>query len=791
MLRSTLDRVAQILRGLVAILAAAIVLWSFYWVFSRPFRLADESVGQVTLVVMNWGGGGGQKEEEIVDSIIKEFESLHPSISINRINPGSAEDFNTKLQTMMAAGVTPDVFYLGSENFSKFAVSGHLAKIEPLIAADVAAGRETIDLDDYFQSTIDNFRFDGDRSGRGDLFGIPKDFTTWGFYYNKDLFDQAEVPYPKDDWTWDDFHAAAQAIGKLPGVLGGTEFNMWSPCVRGYLWTYGLDLVDEEFNSRLFEPAVLERLKVLRSWRFEEDNTMVSGDSQVAQGHNVFVTGKVGMVGPLGRWVVPQYRDITAFDWDFAPLPRGTESSNIVATVAWGMNAHTKHQDEAWLLLKHLSGAAGQSRVAELGLAIPTQRSIAYSNAFIKEDQRPLNDQAFLDAAEVARVPSVPGYSEWKAALDRALDASLRSGKDMEQQFKILEDQWQRDRENPLRVGDFPKVAWGRISLILSSTAAVLVLFMAWRWWRNRPGIIALAEEVAGYGFVGPWVVGFIAFMGFPILLSLLLAFSTWNGFSELTHAKWVGWSNFRTLLFEDDRFWTSLRVTGYFALFAVPLGQAISLGLALLLNHNLRASGLFRSALYLPSVLAGVGVALLWRWVFDGNVGLINTYFLNPILEPIGYEAPKWFTGDAAWFGPPAFAVMSFWALGGTMVIYLAGLKGIPIELYEAASIDGTNIFQRFRNVTLPMLSPVILFNFIMAIIGSFQVFTQAFIMTNGGPGDDTRFYVLYLFNLAFDDSHMGYASAMAWILLIIILSLTLASMYVSRKAVYYEALK
>jgi multiple sugar transport system permease protein len=133
--------------------------------------------------------------------------------------------------------------------------------------------------------------------------------------------------------------------------------------------------------------------------------------------------------------------------------------------------------------------------------------------------------------------------------------------------------------------------------------------------------------------------------------------------------------------------------------------------------------------------VLAGVGVALLWRWVFDGNVGLINTYFLNPILEPIGYEAPKWFTGDAAWFGPPAFAVMSFWALGGTMVIYLAGLKGIPIELYEAASIDGTNIFQRFRNVTLPMLSPVILFNFIMAIIGSFQVFTQAFIMTNGGP--------------------------------------------------------
>lgn len=793
MARSGLMILVQITRGGVGLVALALVLWSFYWVFSRPFREAQESQGQVELVVMSWGGDGGIQEEQIVEATMKSFEDSFPGIKINRINPGSAGNFNTKLQTMMAAGVTPDLFYMSPDNFVKFAAAGHVANIDELIAEDQAAGRQTLDLEAFFKPTIDSFRFDGQRTGRGALYGIPKDFTTWGFYYNKALFDKAGVPYPDDDWTWDDFHAAAQAIGELPGVIGGAEFNVWPDCIRGYLWTYGLDVVDEEFNSRLLEPEVLERLATLRRWRFEEKNTIVSGDSKTAVGQNVMVTGLVGMVGPLGRWVVPQYRDIEAFDWDFAPLPRGTEQANIVSTVAWAMNARTNHREEAWELLKFLSGEDGQSEVATLGLAIPSIRNVAYSDAFLSKDKKPTNDQAFLDAAEVARIPVVPNYSEWKSALDRTLNDVLRSksNADLKTELTKLEQQWLRDRENPLRTGEYPLMPWSRIALLIGIPIFLAAVITAVVWWRYRPGKIAMAEEVAGYGFVSPWVIGFAAFMAIPILLSLLLSFSTWNGFTELHEAKWVGWANFRILLFEDTRFWTSLRVTGYYALIAVPFGQAIALALALLLNHELKFSGFFRSALYLPSVLAGVGVALLWRWVFDGDVGLINTYLLDPVLHPLGFESPKWFTGDAAWYGPPAFAVMSFWAMGGTMVIYLAGLKGIPTELYEAASIDGTNIFQRFRNVTLPMLSPVILFNFIMSVIGSFQVFTQAFIMTEGGPGDDTRFYVLYLFNIAFDDSHMGYASAMAWILLIIILALTMLSMYVSRKAVYYEALK
>jgi multiple sugar transport system permease protein len=801
----------RFIRQGLAILAVLIVLFSFAWHFARPFLNASESADTVELVLMNWSGGGGQKEEQIVKDLIDTYQQEHPYVSITRINPGDAGSYNTKLQTMMAAGVTPDIFYMASERFAKFAASGHLADIEALIAADRAANEPTLALEDFFQNVVDSFRFDGQTTGQGTLFGLPKDFTTWGFYYNKTLFDQAGLTYPNDlpdgQWTWDTFAEYARRLNDLPTTIGGAEFSCWDDPIRAYLWTYGLDIVDPDFNSRAFEPAVHERLRQLYIWRHGDNDPatdlpheriLVSGDSQVAQGQDIFVTGKVGMVGPLGRWVVPTYRDIQDFDWDFAPLPQGTEKANLVATVAWSLNAKGENRDEAWKLLKYLCGPAGQQRIAELGLAIPTLKTVAYSSAFVDPNERPVHDEVYLEQAEYARIATIPGYPEWKTTLSKRLEEFLRSGKPMDVTLKALEADWQRDRANPLRAGDFPQLPWSVVLAVIFIPVGLGAAILGTIWWRRRPDRIGLREELSGFGFVSPWVLGFVAFMAFPIVMSLVLAFSKWDGYSTLGEAEWVGLANFRKLLFDDPRFWNSLWVTAFYAAIAVPVGQALALGMAMLLNHDLKASGFFRSALYLPSVLAGVGIAILWRWVFDGEVGLMNTYLVGPVLDTLSSlpginagEAPRWFTGDANWFGPPAFAIMSFWALGGTMVIYLAGLKGIPKELYEAAAIDGSNLRQRFTTITLPMLSPIIFFNCIMAVIGSFQVFTQAFVMTAGGPGDDTRFYVLYLYNLAFDDSHMGYASAMAWLLLVLILGLTLLIMYGSRRVVYYEALK
>lgn len=786
------------LRRDVTVAAVLLVLWSFGWTLSRPYRLAQERGDQIELVLMNWSADGGSEEDRIVADLIARFQEQHPNIRVKRINPGDLASFNTKLQTMMAAGVTPDLFYMPSDRFAKFAAAGHLAPIEDLIEADIAAGRATVDLEDYFKNTVDTFRFDGELSGAGPLYGMPKDFTTWGFYYNKNLFDRAEIPYPADDWTWDDFHDAASAIGKLPGVLGGAEFTTWDDPIRCYLRTWGTDFVDEDFVPQVNDPVVREALGLIRKWRFEEDGTMVSGDSQVAQGQNIFVTGRVGLVGPIGRWAVPDFRRIEDFNWDFAPMPSGTERGNLVATVAWSIGSESPRKAEAWELVKYLVGAEAQRRVAELGLAVPTLKEVAYSDAFINPDVPPSRDRVYLTQAEYAAVPRVPGYPEWRENLSKRVEELLRSGanRTLDEILNDLDADWARDRANPLRRTDWPTLSWATVGLVVGTPLTLLLTIGGALWWRRRPGRLAFKEELSGLTFVSPWLIGFTCFMAFPIVMSLVLAFSKWSGFEPLASTQWVGTANFGHLLNNDPVFWTSLWVTAYYAMFAVPLGQLLALGAALLLNHSLTASGFFRSALYLPSVLAGVGIAILWRWVFDGEVGLMNTYLLDPFIQlfssvGLDLEAPTWFTGDAKWFGPPAFAIMSFWAIGGTMVIYLAGLKGVPKELYEAAAIDGSTMLQRFRNITLPMLSPIIFFNSIMAIIGSFQVFTQAFVMTGGGPGDVTRFYVLYLYNLAFDRSHMGYASAMAWLLLVLILTLTLLVMRGSKRFVYYEALK
>ena len=790
--RNPFHLAAQLLRIAVAVLSVAVVLWAFVWVATRPLRNAGGDAQQVELTVLHWSGGGGPQEDQIIIDLLATYQQRHPHVRIKRINPGDAASLYTKLQTMFAAGTPPDVFYMGSERIASFAGKDLLMPIEALIEADRAAGGETLELDDFYQPTVGCFRYDGRSTGRGELFGIPKDFTTVGFYYNKNLFDRAGVPYPPDDWTWDEFAETARKLGKLDGVVG-SEFVTWSAIVRLFLWTHGLDIANEDFSEwHITDPDVIAALNRIHEWRFNETGTLTSGKSQVSTGEDVFVSGRVAMAGPFGRWVVPTYRRIKDFEWDFAPLPHASVKANVVFTVAWSIAKESAHPEQSWDLLKFLTGAEGQYRAAQLGLAIPTLKSVSRSDAFVQPEVPPSRDYVYLDQVEHARVVPWPSEPRYEQQLVNRMDEALMSGRvSVAQAAENVLSDWKRIRETPLAATDFPPMPWGRIIWLTLLPIGVLVLFGLFVWIRGRPGFAARVEERAGYLLVSPWVIGFIAFMAFPIGLSLMLAFSKWSGIATLDYAQWVGLGNFRELLGYDRQFATSMRVTAYYALFAVPGGQILALVAAILMAQPVKFSGFFRSAWYLPSVLAGVGVAILWRWVFDGEFGLMNEYIVDPIARLFGAEGPQWFVDDAAWYGPPAFAIMSYWAIGGTMVIYLAGLKGIPAELYEAASIDGATGWRRFLNVTLPMLSPIIFFNFIMAIIGSFQVFTQAYVMTGGGPGDTTRFYVVYLFNRAFEQHDMGYASAMAWILLVIILALTLLIMRGTRRFVYYEALR
>ncbi|MEN6356769.1 MAG: sugar ABC transporter permease [Armatimonadota bacterium] len=252
---------------------------------------------------------------------------------------------------------------------------------------------------------------------------------------------------------------------------------------------------------------------------------------------------------------------------------------------------------------------------------------------------------------------------------------------------------------------------------------------------------------------------------------------------------KMIGLANYATIFADDDRFRQSLKVTIIYAICAVPLGVACSLALAMLLNLKVKGMQFFRSIFYIPAILPGAAVAMVWQMVlrpqsdgiFNAIIGSV-AHLLHMSFVPIPWlTSPDWVLRS--------FVIMSLWSVGGGMIIYLAGLQSVPTQLYEAAEIDGAGSWQKFRNVTLPMISPTLFFNLIMGIIGSFQVFTSSFIMTGGGPANASLFYVLYLYLKAFKYLQMGYACALAWILFAVILALTLFVMSTSRRWVYYEA--
>jgi len=281
----------------------------------------------------------------------------------------------------------------------------------------------------------------------------------------------------------------------------------------------------------------------------------------------------------------------------------------------------------------------------------------------------------------------------------------------------------------------------------------------------------------SGIGFTSLWIVGLAAFTAYPVVASLYYSFCD---YSILKSPVWCGLENYHQLV-RDDLFWKSLRNTLFYAGLSVPLGTVVALGLAVLLNCEVRGRSIYRLLFFMPSIVPAVASAMLWLWIFNGEYGLMNG-FLNPILAPFGLHAPTWLA-DPAW-SKPALVIMSLWGTGNAMVIYLAGLQNVPGELYDAAAIDGASAWQRFCHVTLPVIAPVVAFNAIMAIISAMQLFAQAYIMSeaangngnasDGNPARSTLFYTIYLFSTAFQDLRMGYASAMAYILFVITALLT-----------------
>jgi len=293
---------------------------------------------------------------------------------------------------------------------------------------------------------------------------------------------------------------------------------------------------------------------------------------------------------------------------------------------------------------------------------------------------------------------------------------------------------------------------------------------------RHRLSAMTLGENLAGWLMALPFVLGLILWTAGPMAYSFYLSFTQWD---LLTPVRWAGLDKYKDV-FAAPETWIALKVTTLYAVTSVPLRIALGLLVAILLNTKIRGLSVWRAIYYLPAVLTGVAVALLWQFIFSADFGV-----LNYLLSLVGIRGPAWLNSET--WALPALVIVSLWGVGGDMVIYLAALQGVPTELYEAAEVDGAGNLRRFRSITLPMISPAIFFQLVTGIIGALQAFTQSYIMTSGGPNNATLFFVLHLYRNAFQYLRMGYASCLAWLLFAYIFVLTLFAFRSSALWVYY----
>jgi multiple sugar transport system permease protein len=640
---------------------------------------------------------------------------------------------------------------------------------------------------------------------------------------------QEEVLPPR---TWEQLQEYAVRLsefkrdknGKITGITRiGFIPNYGNAWFYFYSWLNGGQLLSDDGRTcTLASPENREAMAyVVRLYDELGGARLVDAFRSSFQGAELdpFLTGKVAMKID-GNWVlnhVGNFKREMSFGVAPAPMParrlRPGQQPNIswAGGWSWVIPKGAKHPKEAWRLIRWLASeeaalmlrdAAREASLAQGKLFIPdlhanekiTQRLY---ERYLRDDPsvEPKFREAYRTFAGLLPTsryrPVTPvGQFLWNEQV-RAMEGAIYHRDDLPVE-KILAQhaaQVQHELDRVYRIRTEPKVNWN-VPLFAYVGALLTTAFVL--WWRHRRlsqsrGYF-LREYRAGVLFALPWIIGFVVFTGGPIVFSFIISFCEYD---VLSPGRWVGFSNYSYLLFDDPVFWKSLRNT-FFMLIGVPLGMAVSLGLAMLLNAKVKGMSAWRTLFYLPAIMPGVASALLWMWIFQPTHGLLNQLFdmvgLNWLLRQVGLGVPVlWLQSE--WASKPALILMGLWSAGAGMIIWLAGLKGIPEYLYEAAEIDGAGRWQKFRHITLPMLTPYIFFNLLMGMIGTLQVFESAYIMTAGGPVDSTLFFGYHLFNNAFRFFRMGQASAMAWVLCLMVLVITVIQLRTAKIWVHYES--
>ncbi len=714
--------------------------------------------------------------------------------------------------------------------------------------APALAAVEPVRKENYFSACWDEAVYRNPVCGESALYGVPYNADTRVLLYNKDIllrhgFTNAvgETQPPK---TWEELETMAVAMterdekGRIKTI--GFIPNYGNSWLYMYGWQAGGEFMSEDGKRcTLNDPNIAYALEYMtgiydRLGGAEE----VYGFQTGFQGDELdpFIQGKVAMKID-GVWIMSSLAFYGA-DLNFSaaapPMPerelaKGREPMSWLAGWAHAIPSTAKEKRGAWELIRFLSS----QRALEIRMAsenftylsqgrpyLPRQYPHRAQNEWVyqtyiennanlapkfKETMRVFND--LLDASRCRPVTAV-GQKLWNAHIWAMEDAVFHK-KTPRESLDYYTAIVQRDLDlvlTPPQGTEISSWTWFLWCYGLVIVVAITLVYL----WDTKPqlrqrfrfksrlspfSLFSSDDDGRGPALEGkkgsyfrsqwkegvicasPWIVGFILFSGGPLLFSIIISFCR---FDVLNPAVFTGLRNYVFMLQGDELFWKSLYNT-VFMVIGVPLGMLVGLGIAILLTQEVRGVAVWRTFFYLPSIVPMVASSILWIWIFNPQSGL-----LNGALAAIGIEGPNWLQNEntSKW----ALILMGLWGAGGGMIIWIAGIKGISKSYYEAAAIDGANAWQRFIFITIPMLTPYIFFNLIMGLIGTFQIFTQAFIMTAGGPVNSTLFYAYHLFNNAFRYLNMGYAAAMAWFLFLIVVGLTAIQMKLSKKWVHYE---
>ncbi|MDO8682369.1 MAG: extracellular solute-binding protein [Armatimonadota bacterium] len=762
------------------------------------------------------------------DAMDKEFERRHPGVKIRRLAMGAGQMSPQKLMTAIVGKVPPDIVNQDRFTIGDWASRGTFIPLNKLIERD-KNDKFAIRKEDYYSACWNEAIY------KGKVYGVPNSTDVRLLMYNKELFREAglvdangEIKPPR---TWDELLDYAKKLTKYKkdGSFERIGFipNFGNCWLYLYAWQNNSSPLDEFMSPdgrrcTLNNPHAIEALeymvKVYDSFKGVEEISQFQSTFQPNE-LDPFLTGKVAMKIDVDAAMVNCARFNPDLDLGVAPAPVPRERllhkgrfKNEDTFVTWSggfsyaIPRGTRTVDLSWEYIKWMCSVEANEIMAKAQKEYNENNDRPYlpymhANRKVNEDlyaKFAPKQKKFRDGMRIAmemmnnsrfRPVTFVGQMLWDEhvlAFDKATRhvGGITPKQAMDEgTYKVqkeLNKVYNRNKNPLINM----TLLFGVLGLILLAMVFILVIKAR----QSGPvGKLMRGEALAGYLFASPWIIGFLVFTIGPIVASIIFSFCDYD---VLHQARWVGLQNYREWLTDDwARLSKSFVNVAFLSAIGIPLGILTGLSIAMLLNAKIKGMSWYRTVYYLPSIVPAVAAAFLWMWIMNPKFGLLNGAWNATLTTWFGLKAPGWFASEL--WAKPALIVWGLWGAGGGMILWLAGLQGIPQQLYEAAEIDGANKWQKFRAVTLPMLSPYMFFNLIMGTIGALQMFDQVYLATGGGPADATIVPVLLLFNNGFTYFKMGYASALAWIIFAIILTLALIQIKIAPRWVHYESEK